>query len=129
MSKSRTITGFGTADFRLTSAESTGPWIRFGPFFGPNLTAFSSFVDAATSQAATLQVALTTESTGSWSDLIQFGNLTTDAAPSTTKFGPKNSTLAGSSHVFNFIRLGTTSLASTGTMQVTCWFVSVDGGR
>ena len=131
MSKSRTITGFGTAKLSLTGTSSEkGPWIRFGPFFGPNLSAFSSFADAATSQAGVLEAAISTESTEMVVPLIQFGDLTTAAAASTTKFGPKNSTLAGSSQVFNYVRITTTALASSAPpMTMTTWFASVDGGR
>ena len=130
MAKSRTITGFGATKLSLSGTSSeNGEFIRFGPFFGPNMSAFSSFADAATSQAAVLEACISTQSTAMIVDLINFGDLTTDASASTTKFGPKNSTLAGSSQMFNYVRITTTALASTGTMSLNIWFASVDGGR
>ena len=128
MAKARSISGFGTTKLNLSGTSSeNGEWIKFGPFFGPNMSGFANFTDAATSQAAVLEACLTTESTGSWVDLINFGDLTTAAGA--VAFGPKNSTFTNSSQMFNAVRITTTSLASTGTMAVDIWFASVDGGR
>ena len=128
MGKARSISGFGTTKLNLSAASSAnGDWIKFGPFFGPNMSAYANFADAATSQAAVLEACLTTESTGSWVDLVTFGDLTTAAAA--VAFGPKNSTFTNSSQMFNSVRITTTALASTGTMNVDVYFASVDGGR
>ena len=128
MGKARSITGFGTTKLSLSgSSVSTGAWIKFGPFLGNNLTAFANFTDAATSQSCTLEASLTTESTGAYQDLIFFGNLTTAAG--TVSDGPKNSTFATSTNMYNYVRITTTALASSGTMAVDVFFAANSGGQ
>ena len=128
MGKARSITGFGTSKLSLSgSSVSTGAWLKFGPFLGSNLTGHANFTDAATSQACTLEASLTTESTGAFEDLIFFGDLTTAAAA--VAFGPKNSTFTTSTNMYNYVRITTTSLASTGTMAVDVFFAANSGGQ
>ncbi len=128
MGKARSITGFGPTSLTLSGTSSeNGPWIKFGPFSGKNLTGFASFTDAATSQAAVIEGTLTTASTAAFQDIINFGDLTT--ASGTVSDGPKNSTLAASTNMFGFVRITTTSLASTGTMAVTVTFAASAGGQ
>ena len=126
--KARSITGFGTTKLSLSGTSSeNGPWIRFGPFLGSNLTGHANFTDAVTSQACTLEASLTTESTGAFEDLIFFGDLTTAAAA--VAFGPKNSTFTTSTNMYHYVRITTTSLASTGTMAVDVYFAASAGGQ
>jgi len=77
MSKSRTITGFGPSNMFMLSSTGvtyTGPWLRFGPFVGNQLSGQMVWSTAGSSagQSLKIQGTLTTGSTADIVDLVTF---------------------------------------------------------